>query len=129
MSDSKGPCYRLVSGTFLVGPKDFKDSGKSFSEAVKAPERAPDHIETIKTDEDAPLLYRLSGDYNPLHVDADLAQMSGFKKPILHGLNSFGISCHAVIKSMLDNDQTKFKAIRGRFASPVTPGVSCHYVM
>ncbi|KAH9259471.1 hypothetical protein BASA81_002514 [Batrachochytrium salamandrivorans] len=122
ISDKKGPVYRLVSGAFLVGAKDFKDSGVTNSEAVSVPKRAPDHVEKVKTDESMPLLYRLSGDYNPLHVDQDMASMSGFEKPIMHGLCSFGISCHAVIKSMLDNDAAKFKAIKGRFASPVMPG-------
>lgn len=122
ISDKDGPVYRLVSGAFLVGAKDFADSGVTNSEVVKVPKRAPDHVETIKTDESMPLLYRLSGDYNPLHVDQDMATMSGFEKPIMHGLCSFGISCHAVLKSMLDNDASKFKAIKGRFASPVLPG-------
>ena len=122
MSDSKGPVYRLVSGAFLVGAKDFKDSGTTNSEAVAVPARTPDKEVEVKVSETMPLLYRLSGDYNPLHVEEGLAQMSGFEAPINHGLCTLGISCHQVIKNMLDNDGSKFKAIKGRFASPVLPG-------
>jgi acyl dehydratase len=122
ISDDKGPLYRLVSGAFLVGAKDFKDSGVTNSESVAVPKRNADKEVEVKVSETAPLLYRLSGDYNPLHVEEGLAQMSGFEAPINHGLCSFGISCHQVLKHMLDNDGAKFKAIKGRFASPVLPG-------
>lgn len=122
ISDDKGPLYRLVSGAFLVGAKDFKDSGVTNSEAVAVPKRNADKEVEVKVSETAPLLYRLSGDYNPLHVEESLAQMNGFEAPINHGLCSFGISCHQVLKHMLDNDGSKFKAIKGRFASPVLPG-------
>jgi len=122
MSDAKGPVYRLVSGAFLVGAKDFKDSGTTNSENVPVPSRNPDNVVEVKVDEYMPLLYRLSGDYNPLHVEEGLAQMSGFEKPINHGLCTLGISCHQVMKTMLDNDPAKFKAIKGRFAAPVLPG-------
>ncbi|KAH9262699.1 hypothetical protein BASA82_000269 [Batrachochytrium salamandrivorans] len=54
ISDKKGPVYRLVSGAFLVGAKDFKDSGVTNSEAVSVPKRAPDHVEKVKTDESCP---------------------------------------------------------------------------
>lgn len=122
ISDDKGPLYRIVSGAFLVGAKDFKDSGITNSEAVTVPTRAPDATVDCPTSETQPLLYRLSGDYNPLHVENDLAAMSGFPKAILHGLCSMGISCRAVLKTMLGNDANNFKAIKCRFASPVMPG-------
>lgn len=122
ISDAKGPLYRLVSGAFLVGAKDFKDSGTSNSEAVPIPKRNPDKEVEVKVPETATLLYRLSGDYNPLHVEEGLAQMSGFEAPINHGLCSLGMTCHQVIKHMLDNDPAQFKAIKARFASPVLPG-------
>jgi acyl dehydratase len=122
ISDSKGPLYRLVSGAFLVGAKDFKDSGTTNSETVNVPNRSPEKVVEIVTSEHAPLLYRLSGDYNPLHVEEGLAQMSGFERPIMHGLCSLGISCRVVLKEFLNNDANNFKAIKGRFASPVLPG-------
>merc|ERR1719230_1027767 len=60
--------YRMINGAFLVGAKDFTDSGKTFSKAVELPKSAPTHKIEEKTREDIPSLYRLSGDYNPLHV-------------------------------------------------------------
>jgi len=67
-------------------------------------------------------LHRLSGDYNPLHVEDDLAQMSGFPKAINHGLCTLGQSVRLVLKELLGNDPAQFKAARVRFASPVLPG-------
>ena len=121
-SDDKGPLYRLVSGAFLVGAKDFKDSGVTNSENVKVPSRPADKTVEIVTRREAPLIYRLSGDYNPLHVEEGLAQMSGFPGPIMHGLCSLGISCRVVLKEFLGNDAKNFKSIKARFASPVMPG-------
>jgi len=122
LSDSKGPCYRIVSGAFLVGAKDFADSGTTNSEAVEVPKRPADKEVVVKTEETMPLLFRLSGDYNPLHVEEGLAAMSGFEKPILHGLCNLGISTKTVLKEMLDNDPNAFKLVKARFASPVLPG-------
>ncbi len=65
------------------------------------------------------LLYRLSGDYNPLHADPNIAQMVGFEKPILHGLCSFGFSAQAVLKAF---PNAVVRSVQTRFSSPVLPG-------
>ena len=64
-------------------------------------------------------MYRLSGDYNPLHADPDVAQMVGFERPILHGLCSFGFSMQAVLRTF---PNVAVKSVQTRFSAPVLPG-------
>src|SRR5262249_48610294 len=87
-----------------------------------APERAPDATITAKTADDQALIYRLSGDWNPLHADPGFAGAFGFPKPILHGLCTFGYAARHVIKSFAGGDPRKFKSIKVRFADSVFPG-------
>ncbi|HZH16602.1 MAG TPA: SDR family NAD(P)-dependent oxidoreductase [Archangium sp.] len=89
---------------------------------VPAPERAPDAVITEKTHENQALLYRLSGDWNPLHADPEFARNFGFQKPILHGLCTFGYVGRHVIKAFAHGDPRLFKSIRVRFADTVLPG-------
>ncbi|KAK4466426.1 hypothetical protein QBC42DRAFT_259532 [Cladorrhinum samala] len=98
------------------GQKKPKDRGASTA-ANKPPARAPDFVVEEKTTEEQAALYRLSGDYNPLHVDPAFAKMGGFKVPILHGLCFFGIAGKAVYEKF-----GKFKNVKVRFAGSVLPG-------
>ncbi|MFT3838667.1 MAG: SDR family NAD(P)-dependent oxidoreductase [Myxococcaceae bacterium] len=91
-------------------------------EANDPPSRAPDAVVQEKTTADQALLYRLSGDWNPLHVDPQFATMFGFDKPILHGLCTFGYVGRAVINSFCKGDPRLFKSIKVRFADSVYPG-------
>jgi acyl dehydratase len=86
------------------------------------PERAPDLICDRPTRPEAALIYRLSGDPNPLHADPTVAKQAGFPRPILHGLASFGIACHGILKCLCDHDPGKLKSISGRYSAPVFPG-------
>ena len=114
--------YRFISGAFYVGAKGFTDSGVTHSASITPPQRAPDAVEEQATGPFQTHLYRLSGDYNPLHIDPDMAVGMGFKEPILHGLCSLGHAARACLSAFGDNDPANFKALKLRFASPVLPG-------
>jgi acyl dehydratase len=89
-----------------------------------APDRAPDHRVTYETRPDQALLYRLSGDRNPLHSDPSFAQMAGFDRPILHGLCTYGFTGRALLTELCGGDPARFGSMEGRFSSPVFPGES-----
>ncbi|XP_054630216.1 peroxisomal multifunctional enzyme type 2 [Dunckerocampus dactyliophorus] len=116
-------CFNQFS-VFVVGAGGF--GGKRTSEKAKAvvqpPQRAPDAVLADSTTRDQAALYRLSGDWNPLHIDPSFAAMGGFQAPILHGLCSFGFAARHVLKQFADNDPSRFKAIKVRFVKPVMPG-------
>ncbi|NXP85428.1 DHB4 enzyme, partial [Passerina amoena] len=116
-------CYNQFS-LFFVGAGGF--GGKRTSEKAKLtavpPQRPPDAVISDVTTADQAALYRLSGDWNPLHVDPSFAALGGFKKPILHGLCTFGFAARSVLKQFANNDVNRFKAIKVRFAKPVYPG-------
>jgi acyl dehydratase len=86
------------------------------------PERQPDHVVTYQTSPDQALIYRLSGDRNPLHSDPAFAAMGGFERPILHGLCTYGFTGRALLHTLAGSDPANFKHMEGRFSSPVIPG-------
>lgn len=86
------------------------------------PDRDPDRVAEFTTLPQQALLYRLSGDKNPLHADPAFAATAGFDRPILHGLCTFGIACRAVVDTMLGGDVTMVQRYRTRFSGVVFPG-------
>jgi acyl dehydratase len=84
--------------------------------------RAPDAICDLPTLPQSALIYRLSGDYNPLHCDPDVAGRAGFPRPILQGLCSYGVAGHAILKARCDYDPWRLTGMRARFSAPVFPG-------
>lgn len=108
-------------GIFVRGEGGFGgESGPAPANA--APERDPDQVVECPTDPWQALLYRLSGDKNPLHSDPQMAAAVGFERPILHGLCTFGVVCKAVVDTMFDGDVTQVGRYQVRFSSPVLPG-------
>jgi acyl dehydratase len=117
--------------TFLRGDGGFSEkSGVSDpgpAPLPPVPERAADFEVTLTSLPQAALLYRLSGDYNPLHADPDFSAKAGFERPILHGLCTYGMAARAVIAKALDNDASRLRRLAVRFTSPVWPGETVRY--
>lgn len=88
----------------------------------RVPRRDPDLSCDLDTRPDQALLYRLNGDRNPLHANPALARRVGFERPILHGLCSYGVACHAILKTICDYDHTLITGLDARFSAPVLPG-------
>lgn len=86
------------------------------------PDRVPDHVVDCPTLRQAALIYRLSGDYNPLHADPKIAETAGFQRPILHGLCTFGMAGYALLKTLCDFEPARLHAMQCRFSASVLPG-------
>jgi acyl dehydratase len=121
--DSGKPAFTVRMGAFIRGEGGFGDSrGPELPARVKAPERAPDKEVTYATRADQALLYRLSGDRNPLHSDPAFAALAGFPKPILHGLCTYGVTGRALLHALCGSDPVRFRGMDARFSKPVMPG-------
>jgi acyl dehydratase len=90
--------------------------------AHKLPEGSPKTQVDIKTHLNSALIYRLSGDWNPLHADPKVAAAGGFKTPILHGLCTYGVAGRALVKACCGGDPARLKSMQVRFSAPVFPG-------
>jgi acyl dehydratase len=107
---------------FARGEGGFGGDPNSPAPGNEPPDRAPDAVAESPTMSHQALIYRLSGDKNPLHADPDFAKLGGFDTPILHGLCTFGIACKAVVDTLLDGDVTAVKRYQVRFTGVVFPG-------
>jgi len=121
--DASGDRLATIAQTVVLR----KDGGQGgFGEAPPVapavPDRDPDQVVELKSARNSALLYRLSGDFHPLHADPQIAHAMGLKEPILHGFCSFGMACRAAIEAVCDGDPLRLKAMSGRFVSPVYPG-------
>jgi acyl dehydratase len=115
------PLWTNRYSMFIRGEGGFGgDSGPKVGNA--APERAPDGVIERKTLPQQALIYRLSGDKNPLHADPEFAKLGGFDTPIIHGLCSYGIACKAIVDEVLGGDVSKVARYQARFAGVAFPG-------
>jgi acyl dehydratase len=115
---------RLVTtrtGLFIRGQGGF-GGPRGESEPWPVPQRAPDVHLGQQTRPEQALLYRLSGDRNPLHADPKVAARHGFQRPILHGLCTYGFTGRALLHALCDSDPARFRSMSGRFTAPVMPG-------
>lgn len=112
----------LTSTTFARGDGGFGGPAIDAPKPHSIPDRDPDSVVELPTLPQAALIYRLSGDLNPLHADPRVAKAAGFEKPILHGLATLGVAGHAVLKEACGYRPEKLKSMALRFTSPVYPG-------
>ncbi|MFI5400087.1 MAG: MaoC/PaaZ C-terminal domain-containing protein [SAR324 cluster bacterium] len=112
----------LHSTTFARADGGYGGPSDAVREPREVPGGEPDASCDLATLPQAALIYRLSGDYNPLHSDPDTAKAAGFPRPILHGLCTFGVAGHALLKTVCGYDPLRLKHIEARFSSPVYPG-------
>jgi acyl dehydratase len=132
IDQATGETYALSRNvTFLRGDGGFSEQSGVSDPGPEAlpgvPERKADLEVSYAILPQAALIYRLSGDYNPLHVDPDFSARAGFEKPILHGLCTYGMAARAVIEKVLAFDASRLKRIAVRFTSPVWPGETVRY--
>ena len=107
---------------FARGEGGFGGDRKSSGPQNSPPDREPDAVAESPTMRHQALIYRLSGDKNPLHADPDFAKLGGFNAPILHGLCTYGIACKAVVDTLLDGDVNPIARYQVRFTGVVFPG-------
>lgn len=121
-------CVRIVTGVYQRGVtaigdiEPFEGCGVSRSNKVTLPARAPEIELSTRIAPNQAMLYRLSGDYNPLHIDPEAARFGGFPAPILHGLCTYGHCAQLLLGALCDGDAARFGSLKARFASPVYPG-------
>ena len=115
------PLFTNRFSLFIRGEGGFGgDSGPKAGN--QKPERKPDGVVDRKTLPQQALIYRLSGDKNPLHADPDFAKLGGFDRPIIHGSCSYGIACKAIVDEVLGGDVTGVARYQARFAGVAFPG-------
>ena len=121
LADSR-PIATLLTTCFARGAGGCGSAGELGSAAVFIPDRTSDHQVSYDVRPDAALLYRLTGDRNPLHADPRAAVAAGFPSPILHGLCTFGMTCRAVLERVVDWRAELIISQSARFTGVVFPG-------
>ncbi len=116
----------LATATATVFLRGDGGCGGGFGAAAgppnPVPNGLPDHVIDLPTRPEQALLYRLNGDDNPLHADPAVAAAAGFARPILHGLCTFGVVAHALLRALCGYDPARLRSVTLRFSAPVFPG-------
>ncbi|MFD7861790.1 MaoC/PaaZ C-terminal domain-containing protein [Streptomyces sp. NPDC057682] len=127
-ADEDGPLWTSDAQIFVRGEGGFGGE-RGPSERTAYPAVAPNHVVERPVRPDQALLYRLSGDWNPLHADPEFAALAGFDRPILHGLCTYGMTLKAVTDTVLGGDASRVRACRTRFTGVVFPGETLRIAM
>ena len=122
MKGESEPLFEVVMSAFIRGEGDFGGERGPSGPRNVAPDRAADAVIALSTRPEQALIYRLSGDRNPLHSDPSFAALAGFDRPILHGLCTYGFTGRALLHELCGSDPARFRSMEGRFSSPVMPG-------
>lgn len=120
---SNGDLLGTVTQTsFCRGDGGFGGPARPQPPPHKVPERPADLVCDLPTSTQGALIYRLSGDYNPLHAEPSVAKAAGFPRPILHGLATFGVAGHAIVRAVCGYRTEEILSMSARFTAPVYPG-------
>lgn len=120
-TETGAPLVTTAQTVFISGEGGF-GGPRGESTPSPVPDRAPDHEITYRTRPEQALLYRLTGDRNPLHTDPAFAARGGFDRPILHGMCTYGFTARALLQTVCDGDPTRLLGMDARFTKPVLPG-------
>jgi acyl dehydratase len=121
VGDAEGPLWTNDAQIFIRGEGGW-GGDRGPSARLDPPAGEPDRVVERHVREDQALLYRLSGDWNPLHADPEFAKLAGFDRPILHGLCTYGMTLKAVVGTLLGGDVARVRSYTTRFAGVVYPG-------
>jgi acyl dehydratase len=122
VADADGPLWTDDATIHVRGEGGFGGDRGPSARPGEAPAGPPDRVVERTVREDQALLYRLSGDLNPLHADPEFARRAGFERPVLHGLCTYGMTLKAVVDTLLGGEVTRVRSYTARFAGVVYPG-------
>jgi acyl dehydratase len=121
-ANDDAPVATLLSTVFARGDGGFGGTQGAGPAPHALPQRPADRVLTIATRPEQAAIYRLSGDRNPLHVDPAFARDAGFKRPILHGLCTWGMVAGQLVRDACAGDAARLTHFEARFTAPVFPG-------
>ncbi|MER7742155.1 MaoC/PaaZ C-terminal domain-containing protein [Streptomyces sp. NPDC096538] len=120
-ADADGPLWTAEAQVYVRGEGGWGGE-RGPSAGARGEPGAPDRVVERPVREDQALLYRLTGDLNPLHADPEFARRAGYDRPVLHGLCTYGMTLKAVVDTLLDGDVTRVRSFTARFTDVVYPG-------